>query len=220
MVQSEASFSDLFSAPQQPTPAQQPDPWGTTETNNNFDPFASQQTNQQAAFDDFQPQAANQQVSFDPLAEFDNLHIQQPVANGNAAAVSQPNFFLDQTLLATSSNGAAPAAVQPVVQETAKAPNGNGFFDGAMNDLVNMDILLPSKPVTNPYEMTKDPNSNGMTTRNPFMVRGPQPSLNQLSQNGNGNLFADQGSNHNMMFGGQNMMQPVNGNFINSQNPF
>jgi len=216
VVQSNDSFSDLFSTNQQPSTNQSSDPWGNTaiETNNNFDPFAS---NQQPAqpFDDF---SANQKqpISFDPLAEFDSLHIdsQPAVANGNQTA-SRPNFFLDQTLVAAGSNG--PASVATAEK---KAPPSNGFFDGAMSDLVNMNSLLPSKPVANPYEMTKDPSSNGMATRNPFMVRGPQPSLNELSQN-NGNLFPSNNQGQPFgVFGGQGSMQPANGNFVNSQNPF
>jgi len=216
VVQSNDSFSDLFSTPQQPSTNQSSDPWGSTaiETNNNFDPFAS---NQQPAqpFDDF---SANQkQASFDPLAEFDSLHIEQPaVANGNQTA-SHPNFFLDQTLVATGSNG--PASMATTAAEKKASPS-NGFFDGAMSDLVNMNSLLPSKPVANPYEMTKNPNSNGMASRNPFMVRGPQPSLNELSQN-NGNLFPSNNQGQVFgVFGGQQAMQPANGNFVNSQNPF
>ena len=209
----------MFSTPQQPAANQSSDPWGGTaaETNNNFDPFASQQP---APFDNFSSNQ-KQEVSFDPLAEFDSLHIEQPaVANGNQTA-SQPNFFLDQTLVATGSNGQESVATTDPFAEMTSKPS-NGFFDGAMSDLVNMNSLLPSKPVTNPYEMTKDPNSNGMTSRNPFMVRGPQPSLNQLSQNGNGNLFpSNQGNGQPFgIFGGQQAMQPANGSFVNSQNPF
>lgn len=231
-VQKKDSFSDLFTANSTPV-APAVDPWGTSTSSvtppvasNNFDPFQSSSAATVAtttpAFDGFASATTSQ--GFDPLAEFDNLQLSSAPAPAPQPAVAP---FVLEPLVATNAQPLTVEKISPVMTpQTNKADN---FLAGSMSGLIDMNSLLPSKPVTNPYAMAA-PSSTTTTSRNPFLQKAPAPSLNQL-QVGSQAVFVEQQqdfSTSNVLmpqqqqpfFGGQQVSTAPAPSFSSLQNPF
>ena len=198
------SFSDLFasetpSAP--PQPAASADPWGVSSSADLFSAPAptpvvmAMPTFTTPSVDPFAAQPLPSPHPFDPLAEFDNLHVSSngslsaPVASDRKLSPVMDPFMLEPTpvhmlqqpMMATTNNGGGmPSAVD------SKA---NNFLEGSLNDLVNLDSLLPSKKANNPYAVTRPESKTVMSNRNPFLQKAPALSLNAMQGGSTGSGF-------------------------------
>lgn len=196
------SFSDLFAA-SEGTSSSEPvscDPWGNTApaSTANFDPFQtlSAQAPESsavpaAAFEGFTTPSVQQQT-FDPLAEFDNLHVSAPTAAATTPSPVSAPSMIDPFVLEPIPVNAQAAPMTAALQQTAVDSKAGNFLSDNMSSLIDINSLLPSKPVTNPYAMAKTGTSVANSTRNPFLQKAPALSLNELQGGGGSqNMFGD-----------------------------
>lgn len=195
------SFSDLF-ATSEGTSSSGPvscDPWGNAApaSTASFDPFQTPSAHAPessavpaAAFNGFTTPSV-QQETFDPLAEFDNLHVSAPTAAVTTPSPVPAPSMMDPFVLEPVPVHAQTAPMTAAPQQTAVDSKAGNFLSDNMSSLIDINSLLPSKPVTNPYAMAKTSTGAVNSTRNPFLQKAPALSLNELQGGGSKNMFGD-----------------------------